>query len=155
MSTSSYFRLFQSFSYPLLRRQGRDLLGPHDRRRIPFSSKRFDFGAYRRMAEVEGPFGSRKPIGLLFRTRALVLKIKIERPVRIVLEWHPAADGETVQVVGDLKALPVVECDLDEKAFTGGMDPLSKRQNPKQQIVLAASSGIASFRLPQKRKISG
>ena len=58
MSTSSYFRLFQSFSYPLLRRQGRDFLGLHDRRRIPFSSKRFGLRSIEAQAEVEGPLGA-------------------------------------------------------------------------------------------------
>ena len=31
-----------------------------------------------------------------------------------MLEWHPAAHGETVQVVRHLKALLVIECDRPE-----------------------------------------
>src|SRR5271166_2675654 len=101
-------------SNPLLRRQDRDLLGPHDRRRVPFASQRFGLRSIEAHAKVEGPFGGGKPIGLLFCTRALVLKIKVERTVRTVLEWHPAADGETVQAVSDLKAVLVVEGDRPE-----------------------------------------
>ncbi len=92
----------------------RDLLGPHDRRRVPFSSQRFGFRSREAHAKVEWPFGGRKPVGFLSCTWALVLKIKIERPVPIVLEWHPATDGETVQAVSDLKAFLVVECDRPE-----------------------------------------
>src|SRR5271165_4190771 len=99
---------------PLLRRQRRDLLDPHDRRRIPFAGQRFGLRSIEAHAKVEGPFGSGKPIGLFFCTWVLVLKIKVERPVRTVLERHPAADGETVQAVSDLIALLVVKCDRPE-----------------------------------------
>jgi hypothetical protein len=73
-------------SNPLLRRQDRDLLGPHYRRRIPFASQRFGLRSIEAQAKVEGPFGSRKPVAFLFRTWTLVLKIKVERALRIVLE---------------------------------------------------------------------
>ena len=99
---------------PLLRRQGRKPLNLHDWRRIPFASQRFRLRSIEAHAEVEGPLGSGKPVGLLFCTWALVLEIKVERPIRIVLEWHPAADGKTVQAVSDLVAFLVVECDRPE-----------------------------------------
>jgi hypothetical protein len=67
------------------------------------------------MQRLKGPFGSRKPIGLLFCIWALVLKIKVERSVWTVLERHPATDGETVQTIGYLKAFLVVECDRSER----------------------------------------
>src|SRR5580704_4419635 len=95
----------------LLRRQDRDLLGLDDRWRVPFASQRFGLRSIEAQAKVEGPFGSRKPVGFLFCTWTLILKIKIERPVRTVLEWHPATDGETVQAVSDLKTFLVVERD--------------------------------------------
>ena len=90
----------QCSSNPLLRRQYRNLLDPHDRRRIPFAGQRFGLRSIDAHAKVEGPFGSRKPIGLLFCTWALVLKIKVERSVWTVLERPPATDGETVQTIG-------------------------------------------------------
>src|SRR5580704_17308520 len=98
----------------LLRRQDRDLLGLDDRWRVPFASQSFGLRSIEAQAKVEGPFGSRKPVGFLFCTWTLVLKIKVERPVRTVLEWHPATDGETVQAVSDLKAFLVVKCDRPE-----------------------------------------
>src|ERR1700680_3434267 len=52
-------------SNPLLRRQDRDLLDPHDRRRVPFASQRFRLRSVEAQAKVEGPFGSRKPVGFL------------------------------------------------------------------------------------------
>jgi hypothetical protein len=67
--------LFCDSSNPLLRRQDRDLLGPHDRRRIPFAGQCFGLRSIEAQAKVEGPFGRRKPVGLLFCTWALVLKI--------------------------------------------------------------------------------
>jgi hypothetical protein len=75
---------------------------------LPVSAS--DFGALEAKTKIKGPFGSRKPISFLFRTWALVLKIEVERSVRIELEWHPAADGKTVQAVSYLEALLVVEC---------------------------------------------
>jgi len=101
-------------SNPLLRRQDRDLLGLHDRWRIPFASQRFGLRSIEAHGQIKGPFGSRKPVGFLVCTWALVLKIKVERPVRTVLERHPATDGKTVQAVSDLKAVLVVECDRPE-----------------------------------------
>ena len=47
--------------------------------------------------------------------------------------------------------IQILELDADSGWAANGS---KKRQNPKQQTDLAASPGIASFRLPQKRKIS-
>src|SRR4029077_173804 len=94
----------------LLRRQRRDRVGLHDHWWIPLTGQRIRLRSIEAQAKIKGPFGSRKPISFLFRTWALVLKIEVERPVRIELEWHPAADCKTVQVVSYLKALLVVEC---------------------------------------------
>jgi hypothetical protein len=60
-------------------------------------------------AKIERPSGSRKPVSLFVCAWALVLRIKIERPVRVVLEWHPATGGETVQAARNLKAFLVVD----------------------------------------------
>jgi hypothetical protein len=73
---------------------------------LPVSAS--DLGAYRRIQSVKRSFGSREPVSLLVCTRTLVLKIKVERPVWIVLEWHPTADGEPVQAVADLKTLLII-----------------------------------------------
>jgi hypothetical protein len=62
-------------SNPLPRRHDLDLLGPHDRRRIPFAGQCVGLRSIEAQAKVEGPFGRRKPVGLLFCTWALVLKI--------------------------------------------------------------------------------
>lgn len=48
--------------------------------------------------------------------------------------------------------IQILELDADSGWAANGS---KKRQNPKQQTDVAASPGIASFRLPQKRKISG
>src|ERR1700730_2784002 len=103
-----------AFASFLLRRQRWDLLDPHDRRRIPFAGQRFGLRSIEAQAEVEGPFGGGKPISLLVCSWALILEIKVERPVWSVLKWHPATDGKTVQAVSDLKAVLVVECDRPE-----------------------------------------
>src|SRR5580704_8068036 len=65
----------QCSSNPLLSRQDLDLLTPHDRRWIPFAGQCSGLRSIEAQAKVEGPFGRRKPVGLLFCTWALVLKI--------------------------------------------------------------------------------
>ena len=48
-------------------------------------------------AKIEGPSGSRKPVSLFVCALVLVLRVKVVRPVRVVLEWHLVSGGETVE----------------------------------------------------------
>src|SRR5215469_2692194 len=89
--------------------KARAFLDPDHRRRVPFASQCFGLRSVDAHSEIERSFGNWKPVGLFFCSGAPILKIKVERPVRVVGEWHPTADGKAVQAVGDLKAFVVVE----------------------------------------------
>ena len=65
-----------------------------------------------------------EPVGLLVLARALVLKIKREPAVRVIFEWHPAAHRKTIEAVGHLKTLRVVERDRPERVDGRGRAPL-------------------------------
>ena len=69
---------FRCHSQPLLCYQGRELLNPHHWRRAPFAGQRFGLRSIEAHGQVEGPLRSRKPVGFLACTRALVLEIKVE-----------------------------------------------------------------------------
>src|ERR1700732_1415896 len=83
----------------------------HGRRRIPLAGERVELRDVEAHCQVEWPLRRGKPVGLFVLSWALVLEVEVERAVRIVLEWHPATNGETVEAVGDLKALRVVKRD--------------------------------------------
>ena len=67
-----------AFRQPLLCYQGRELLNPRHRRRVPFAGQRFGLRSIEAHGQVEGPLRSRKPVGFFACTRALVLEIKVE-----------------------------------------------------------------------------
>jgi hypothetical protein len=69
---------------------------------------------YRRLGRVQAhghtkrAAGGRQPIGFLVRSRAVVLQVKVQRPIGVVGELVAVADGEPVDRVGGLEAFGVV-----------------------------------------------
>src|SRR4029077_20143659 len=87
-----------------------------NRRRIPFTSQRIVFRSIETHGQVECSFGSGQPVRFLARARTFVLEVEIKRAVGVVLEWHPATDGEAIERVRYLKALRVIECNGPKRA---------------------------------------
>jgi hypothetical protein len=65
---------------------------------------------------LNGAFGAGSQFASLVLTRTIILKVEIEGTIRVVLERHPAAHGEPIQDVPNLKAICVVERDRPEGA---------------------------------------
>src|SRR6266545_1364478 len=97
-----------------LRREVRQPLRLGNRGWIPPPGERFGFRAVEAHGQVERILGGGQPVRLLVLARVLVLKIEIERAVRVVLEGHPAAHREAIERVRDLEAVRVVERDRPE-----------------------------------------
>src|SRR6516165_8331884 len=68
----------------------------------PFAGNRLRLRGVGAHRQIERRLRTRKPVGLLVRPRTFVLKIKVERPVRVILQRHPAADSEPIERVRDL-----------------------------------------------------
>jgi hypothetical protein len=86
----------------------------YDRRRTPFSGERGRLRRVKAHGQVEWSFRRRQPVGFLVLARAFVLEIEVERAVRVELERHPTADGETIKHIGHLKPFIVIESDRPE-----------------------------------------
>src|SRR5882672_6104295 len=72
----------------LLDGQTRQALHPCDRRRAPFTGERLGLWTIEPHGQVERGLRRGKPIGFLVLSRALVLKIDIERAIGVGLERH-------------------------------------------------------------------
>ena len=86
-------------------------LNSHHRRRVPFAGEGLGLRAIETHAHVECPLRSGQPVGFLVFAGALVLEVKVERPVRVGLERHVTADRETIEHVRHLEAFAIVERD--------------------------------------------
>src|SRR5580693_7878087 len=85
-----------------------------DRWRVPLSGQRLRSRGVEAHQYVKRPFWRGKPVCLLVRAGIFVLEIQVERPVPIVLEWHPTADGKSIDGIGDREAVVVIQRDRPE-----------------------------------------
>src|SRR5882672_766539 len=108
----------------LLSRQTYRCLRLHDGRRIPFAGKRLGLRRIQAHGQIEWCLWRGKPVGFQVFSRALVLEIEVKRTIRIVLERHPAADGEAVQGVTDLESVMIVKGDRPEGIDRRGGAPV-------------------------------
>src|ERR1700758_5087257 len=98
----------------LFGRQVCQSLNLRDRRRIPFTRKRFELWAIKTHGQVECPLRRGQPVDFPVFAGTFVLKVKVERSIRVGLEGKVTADRKTIEPV------------RYQKAFTGGVAPLSK-----------------------------
>src|SRR4029450_12130299 len=87
-----------------LRLHHRRRLVLYDRRGGPFAGQGLALRGIEAGGQMEGPLRGGQPVGLLASTRTVVLEVQVERTIRVVLKWHPAADGEAVGTVGHREA---------------------------------------------------
>src|SRR5215510_14775198 len=78
--------------------------------RIPLASQRLRLWCIKAHGEVERSLWRWQPVGLSILARIFILEVQDKRAIRVVLERHPAADGEAVERVCNLVALGIVKC---------------------------------------------
>ena len=66
-------------------------------------------GRYSRIQTPNGTSGCGEPVRVLVLTGVLVLDIEVERAVVVVVEWVTIAERESVDLVGDLEPVGVVD----------------------------------------------
>src|SRR5262245_16345858 len=71
----------------------------HDRWGVPFAGQGLALRGIEAHSQIEGPLRCGQPVGLLAGARTVVLEVQVERTIRVVRKWHPAADGEAVETV--------------------------------------------------------
>ena len=107
-------RRFSTQSWPLLRYERRDGLRFHDWRGIPLARQCVGFGGVESHGQIECAFRCGQPVGFVVFAGTVVLKIQIERAVRVVLEGHPTADRKPIENISNLEAIGIVERDGPE-----------------------------------------
>jgi hypothetical protein len=69
------------------------------------------------MVRLKGPFGAGSQLASLPVPGLSFWKYRSSQPSGLKLERHPAADGEAIEGIGDLKSIWVVKRDRPESAY--------------------------------------
>src|SRR6202012_4465998 len=81
---------------------------------IPFTRKRLELWAIKTHGQVECPLRRGQPVDFPVFAGTFVLKVKVERSIRVGLEGKVTADRKTIEPVRYLKAFAIIECDGPE-----------------------------------------